>query len=297
MAAQSCFTNSEIDPATRSSLESAAAQDFRLAQQNPATLRPAAEFDLAEIIAASQDLFQGQPSVRAVYLLEHTQGSSQHNEFFCGVYNSPQRVVLLFGGMPVGRYAVVIQDVAASPAGTVSWVFHLTAGQWRIAGLIAKPSQLAGHDGNWFLAQARAFRAKGQNLNAWLYYRLAFDLLQPLGAMTTPLLEHIDDELQQSTPAGMPSSARFADLSLDGRTVTLTAVFPVPAGHDLDLVVKYQRSDISDIVATYQSNLSVSRGLVARYPELRAAFTAIVARALDPGGKEYGTLLALSDIQ
>jgi len=67
--------------------------------------------------------------------------------------------------------------------------------------------------------------------------------------------------------------------------------------HDLDLIVRYQLADVSNTNATYQSNVAVMKALVSKYPELRDAFAAIVARAVDPGGRDYGTMLAMKDIK
>jgi len=39
------------------------------------------------------------------------------------------------------------------------------------------------------------------------------------------------------------------------------------------------------------------KALVAKYPEVRDAFAAVVARAVDPAGRDYGTLLAMKDIK
>lgn len=297
LAAQNCYTAAEMEPAVRASLEGTAAQDFRSAQQNVSAQQASADFNIGDVIAANPELFQGQASIRSVYLLDNTRPAGARGEFFCGIYNSPNRVALIFNGLPAGRYGIVIQDVTGATPGTVSWVLRQNASQWRVAGLIPKLGLFAGHDGNWYLSQARAYRAKGQNHNAWLYYKIALDLLQPLGALNTPQLERLDDEAQQTMPPDLPVSGRPYDLSLDGRVFRLTEVFATPVGSSLDLVVKYQQPDISDTTKTYQSNMAVIRGLAGRYPELRSAFAGVVARAVTPAGQEYGTLLAMQDIK
>ena len=66
---------------------------------------------------------------------------------------------------------------------------------------------------------------------------------------------------------------------------------------DLDLVVKYQVPDISDTNQTFQDNMTVIKGIVAKYPELRDAFAAVVARAVNPAGQDYGSLLPMSQIK
>jgi hypothetical protein len=34
-----------------------------------------------------------------------------------------------------------------------------------------------------------------------------------------------------------------------------------------------------------------------KYPEFRNGFTAVIARAVEPSGKDYGTMLAMKDIK
>ena len=102
-------------------------------------------------------------------------------------------------------------------------------------------------------------------------------------------------------PADFPADGKTADLSLAGTGANagykLTAVFPEAVGDDLDLIVKYQASDISNTNQTYQNNVAVMKALVAKFPELRSAFAGIVARAVDPSGRDYGTMLAMKEIK
>ena len=70
-----------------------------------------------------------------------------------------------------------------------------------------------------------------------------------------------------------------------GKTFKVTDLFPVPVGHDFDLVVKYQSADVSDTGKTFQDNLAVMKALLAKYPEFREAFAGIVARAVEPSGQ------------
>jgi len=68
-------------------------------------------------------------------------------------------------------------------------------------------------------------------------------------------------------------------------------------GKDLDLVVKYQSADVSNTAQIFQDNAAVMKGLVTKYPELRDAFAGIVARAVEPSGRDYGSLLTMKDIK
>ena len=67
--------------------------------------------------------------------------------------------------------------------------------------------------------------------------------------------------------------------------------------NDVDLVAKYQCSSVANTAQTYQDNQAAIRALVAKYPEYRDGFTAIIARAVEPSGKDYGTMLAVKDIK
>jgi hypothetical protein len=53
----------------------------------------------------------------------------------------------------------------------------------------------------------------------------------------------------------------------------------------------------ADTNQAYASNMEVIKALVAKYPELRNAFNAVVARAVDSSGRDYGTLLAMKEIK
>ena len=65
----------------------------------------------------------------------------------------------------------------------------------------------------------------------------------------------------------------------------------------MDLVVRYQASDIANTNQTYQINVTLMKALVSKFPELREGFAAVVARAVDPSGRDYGTLLVMKDIK
>lgn len=297
MSAQTCYTAEDTEASTKAALEAAAGQNFQSAQQGSAELRQNTEFDLGDLVAANQSIFAGRATIRSLYLLDNTQPSGQRADFYCGVYNSPDRVAFVFNGLPRGKYGVVITDVSAKTPATVSWVLHQDGTRWRVAGLYVQPSELAGHDANWYIAQARAYKAKGELRNAWLYYNVAFELLRPLGAISTPQLDRLYDETQQVLPHDLPANGQTTDLAANGGTYRLTMIFPISVGDNLDLVVKYQAPDISDSVKTFQENLALIKAMVAKYPEFRDAFAGVVARAVAPNGQDYGTPLAIKDIK
>ena len=101
------------------------------------------------------------------------------------------------------------------------------------------------------------------------------------------------DEAQSAKPSDLPSS----DLVAGGKTFKVTNLFPLSVGNELDLVVKYQSPDVSNTTQTFQDNMTVMKALIAKYPELREAFGGIVARAVEPSGRDYGSLMAMKDIK
>jgi hypothetical protein len=303
-----CETASEMNPATRVALEATARRYFDLAAKgDSAALRqasiPAVSNDFSGIQAAvneNKDNFaSAQVSVRPPYLLDaaDNQAPLPRAEFFCGIYNSPDRVGFVIPNLPPGTYAFVTLDIA-SPKGPymVSMVLEQQSNAWKLAGYYVRQASFAGRDAQWFWDKGREFKSKNQLRNAYYYYVEARQLLVPVDFMGTPQLDKLYDETQQVVPKDLPLDSPL-DQTLNGRTYKLAQVFPVPAGEDLDLVVKYQVNDASNTAQSYQENVALIKALVARYPEFRDGFNAIVARAVDAAGREYGSLLAMKDIK
>ena len=197
----------------------------------------------------------------------------------------------------ISLWGAAFFSAAAKLPHTLSLVLEKSGNDWKLAGFYVKGTQVAGHDGQWFWDRAREFKSKGQMHNSWFYYNEARDLFAPVPFLSTLTTDRIYDESQPLQSPDLPSGGNSADLSFEGRTYHLTNVFAVGVGNDIDLVVKYQAADISNTNRTYQENVAVIKALAAKYPELRQGFTAIIARAVEPSGKDYGTLLALKDVK
>jgi hypothetical protein len=301
-----------MDEATRAALMAAGARYFNLiGKGDAAALRqsaiPSLASDFSEIETTIKDnqaaLAGSKGAARPPFLLE-AEGAAPipRAEFFCGVFGSKGQTrdsaVFSLNNLPPGKYGVVIID-APSPKGayTVSLIVQQQGSDWKLGGLYIRATQSAGHDGDWYAGRAREFQAKGQMHNAWLYYLQARALASPLPFMSTAATDKLYDESQKLQPADFPGDGKTTDLSAGAATYKLTAIFPEVVGNDLDLIVKYQAADISNTTQTYQSNVAVMKALVAKYPELRDAFASVVARAVDPGGHDYGTMLAMKDIK
>jgi hypothetical protein len=311
-SAQNCQTSADLEDSTRSTISAAGQRYFDLvAKGDITTLRQNAAASLvadfsgveAAVKNHQQDLAGAQATAKAVFLLE-AEGTAPipHAEFYCGVFGksgqTSNSTVFYFDNLASGTYAVVIFDVA-SPRGRTSFsvILQQAGSDWKLAGLYLKPAQIAGHDSDWFLARAREYKSKGQTHNAWLFYLEARSLISPLPFMSTRATDRLYDEAQEVQPADVPAGGKTAALTAGTATYTLTALFPEAVGNDVDLIVKYQAADISNTDQAYQSNIAVMKALVAKYPEVRDAFAAVVARAVDPSGHDYGTLLAMKDIK
>jgi len=309
--AEKCQTSSDMDAATRTAILSAAQRYFDMAASGDLTnLRqnaiPAVASSFSGIEAAVNDhrseIAGSHGTVRPAFLLE-VEGTAPaaHSEFFCGVFNkhgqTADSAVFSLDDLAQGKYAIVILDAATSSPSTVSFVLQETGSEWRLGGLYIKPVQAAGHAAEWFLSRAHDYKTRNQMHNAWLYYRQALILTSPLPFMKTAATDKIIDESQPLQPADFPADARTVDLPAGSVTYKLTTIFPQAVGNDLDLIVKYQANDVSDTNHTYQTNVTVIKTLVAKFPELKEAFAGVVTRAVEPGGRDYGTLLAMKDIK
>jgi hypothetical protein len=312
MRAETCLTSTDMDAATRTALTSTAVRYFDLiAKGDTASLRRSAIPNLAADFSGIEGTIkENQPALtgtrataRPPFLLE-AEGTATipRAEFFCGVFGrngqTADSAAFSLNGLAPGKYGVVILDApSAKGAFTVSQILQLQGSEWKLGGLYIKAGQLNGHDSNWFSTRAHEFQSKGQLHNAWLYYLMVRSLVSPLPFMSTAVTDKLYDDSQKLQPADFPAEGKTTDLSAGTATYKLTALFPEVVGNDLDLIVRYQVPDASNTNQTYQSNVAVMKALVTKYPELRDAFVAVVARAADPAGHDYGTMLAMKDIK
>ncbi len=308
--AQSCQTSADLEDAARTALTAAGQHYFDVvAKGDVASLRQnaipslAADFSGIETtVKDHQPDFAGAPgTVKTVFLLDGTTPVA-HAEFYCGVFGKNGQTagsaVFYFDNLPAGKYGVVLLDATSAKGRLmVSIILQQAGTDWKLGGLYVKAAQVAGHDSDWFLARAREYKTKGQVHNAFFFYEEARGLISPLPFMSTLATDKLYDESQAAQPADIPINGKTTDLSAGGTSYKLTAVYPEAVGSDLDLIVKYQATDVSNTNLAYQNNVAVIKALVAKYPELRDAFAGVVARAVDPSARDYGTLLAMKDVK
>ena len=306
--AQSCSTGFDLDPATKTAVESAARQYFDMSARGDvaglkASAIPAIAGDFGSIEQAAISnkplLAQAPPTVVGTYVLDASQakGPLPRADFYCGIYNSPDRVAFSIPNLPVGRYAIVMEKVDGKYPITLTLILQNLGGAWKVAGYYPRPSSIGGHDGQWYLTKAREYKTKSQVYNAWLYYLTAWDLIAPVDFMSSPKLDELGEEMQSARPADMPSTEKPLSLSAAGKVFSVTGLEAVSVDDSLDLRLRYRTSNAADSAAASQDNAAVLKALVARYPEFRDAFTAAIAVATDNNGHEYGSRLVLKDLK
>jgi hypothetical protein len=310
--AQTCLTRSDMDAPTDAALETAAKRYFDMAargdtaalKQN-AIVSLAANFSGVEVaVKDSQPGLAGATAqVRPPFLLK-VEGDKPlpRAEFLCGVFGkngqTANSAAFVIPNLAPGSYGFVALELSgAQKALTVSFVLQQQGPDWKIGGFYVHSSQLAGHDADWFAEKARAFKAKNQNRDAWLYFLQARELAVPVSFMYTLVTDKLYDESQAVTPTDCPIDGKTVDLQAGGKTYPLFAMFPVAVAQDLDVVVKYQAADVSHTTETFKDNMAVIHALVAKYPELRDAFAGVVARAVEPSGRDYGAMLPMKEIK
>jgi hypothetical protein len=309
---QICESSEDVAAPTRAAMTAAADRYFDfLRKGDAASLKqnaiPSLAADFSSVENAVKDnrenLAETHPSLGAEYLLKvEGSGPTERAEFLCGVFGKNGQTAnsaeFVLTNLAPGTYAVVMED-ASTAKGPVTTTFVLVqqGAEWKLGGLYLKEMQAAGKDSAWYADKAGAFKEKGQNRNAWFYYAEARNLTVPVPFMYTQATDKIFDASEPLKPADLPTDASPMELVAAGKTYKVTALYPLGIGQDFDLIVRYQAADVSDSIKTYESNMAVIKALLVKYPEFRDAFAGVVARAVEPSGKDYGSLAMMKDIK
>ncbi len=309
---QTCFTSDDMDAATRTAIQAAAARYFEMVTRgDAASLKqnaiPAVANNFAGIegtLKDKQSEFAGvQATPQSPFQLKLDGAAPlERADFLCGVFNGPQAArsaEFVIPNLPPGNYGLVLMDFRTQKAPyTLSLILQLQGTDWKLGGFFLHPNQILGHDVDWFLQRARDFKAKGQTHNAWLYFLQARDLAMPLSFMYNVATSKIYDEEQTVRPNDFPIDGSTVSITgPDGKAIKLTAMFGLPVEQNLNLVVKYLTTDVSNSGQTFQENMNVMRAVLAKFPELRDGFEGIIMRAVEMSGRDYGSMLAMKDIK
>ena len=290
--AASCLTQSQMSAAQRDALASQARSFVSFAQNgDTASLRahllPAIASDF-EAIAASmttmRPLVQNATiTVDDIYSLDAStdQPGAQQTQFFCG---SPT-VVLTFNGIPPGQYALtILHATGVQRPQQISIILAATsANQWQLAGFYARPMIEADHDGIWYWVAARKYAQDHASLTAWLYYRVAENLLSPVDFLSSPNLQKLQQETQQARPPVLSANSTMT-MNANGATFNVTNLGTTTEFGGLDLDVHYtpdplQTSQLGSPVVARQQVTLLMTALLREHPEVRQAFHGIWAHA------------------
>jgi hypothetical protein len=309
---QNCLSASDMDAPVRKALEETAQRYFEMSvhgntaglRQNSIALVSANFAGVESAVKENETAMAGaHATVRPPFLL--TADGAQplaRAEFLCGVFGpagqTSQSAVFVLNNLPPGKYGITILDVTGGKESrTLTFVLQQVGSDWKLAGYYARSPEAAGHDSAWYAQRARDFKGKSEIHNAWLYYREAIALSSPVDFMSTLATDKLYDEAHAVQPGDTPANGSSVDLSAAGKTYRWTEIFPLAVGNDLDVVVRYSSPDISNTQKTFQDNVTVMKAVVTKYPELRSAFAGMVARAVDPSGQDYGSMLPMKDIK
>lgn len=306
----SCLTQSQLPSERRDALVTQARSFISIAQSGDiASLRartlPAIASDFGGIAASvtslKPQLQNATITVEALYSLDASkeQPGAQRVQFFCG--SSPV-VVLTFNGIPPGNYALVIMHATGVPnPQQMSFILASTpADQWQLAGLYSKPMIEADHDGLWYWVSARRYAQNHGNLTAWLYYRIAQDLLIPLDFISSPNLEKLRQEADQSRPTAFSANSTM-QLNANGATFNVTNVGTTTQFGPLDLELHYspnstQVSELRTPSTAHKQVNDLMAALITQHPELRGAFHGIWVLADQGQSSLFALELPMSQI-
>lgn len=292
---------------SRTAMETAAQQVFDQATRGDvnslkANAVPSLQSNFNGIAAAVNDnkdaLAGTRPQLRTDFLLDSGTTPNSDGAYYCGVYGakgtSSGGAQFSLPGLDAGKkYAVVIQDFVGNKGPYVITTIFEDLGGWKLAGLQVRPGSAAGHDGIWYLKQARDYKTKGQAHNAWFYYTTSWELLAPIPAMNTTLLGNILEESNTILPKDVPVEGKPVAYTANGKSYTITDMSTFKTDKNFDLAIKYSVPSTSDFNSTQADARGLANALVAQYPELKDAFNNIWVHAIDSNGGDVVGLVKL----
>jgi hypothetical protein len=284
--AASCSTQAQMNPGVRTGLTGEAHTIAAIVQSGDtqalrAKILPAIASDFDGIAASVTSL---KPQVQAatvtvdsLYLLDASKDApgAERTQFFCG---SPV-VVLTFNGLPPGTYALaIVHATGVQKPQQIAIIFAGAPGnQWQVAGFYAKPMVEADHDGLWYWTSARKYAQMKEIWPAWLYYRIAEGLLNPVDFLSSPNLQKLQQETEQVHPKDFPADKTQVSLNAQGSSFNLSAIDTTTQFGGLVLDVHYipdqaQAAQLRTPTEARKQVTDVMTALLAQHPGLRQAF-------------------------
>jgi len=291
--AASCKTQSQMTSVQRDAISNAArAMVGEVKSGDAQTLRsntlPAVAADFSGIagsIDTLKPLIQNATiTIDSVYALDASteQPGVARTDFYCG---NPV-VVLNFTDLPPASYALVILHATGVPKPQqISLVLSETADhRWLLGGFFSKPMTEGGHDGLWYWVSARKFAEKKMTWDAWFYYRMAANFLDPVDFLSSPNLDKLQHEQSQIKPTDLPGAQQPLMIGGQGSSFQVTTVDTTTTFGPLDIEVQYipdqaQAAQLHDPPSARRQVTQVMTALLSLHPELRAGFHGIWVHA------------------
>jgi hypothetical protein len=317
LAAETCTTQSQMDPGVRDALAGAArtlaskVQAGDLAAVQTLTIAEyAKDFGglAGTIRILAPKLAGGTAEVEQVYLLDAStlkksaDGPDPSAEFFCPLNRSPDSAEFSISPLPPGRYGFAMVTVAGAKPWQLSFLLRQDRGAWLLAGFYPRALTAGGHDGLWYWTEARTLAAAKQPWAAWLDYQEAQTLLRPAGFVSSTHLEKLRMELAAAAPPavaqGIGPEAPLVVKAADGTEYRFTEM-SVDNSLELDRIdvaVRLKVESLGDAAAARRRNVAAMSALLAAYPELRRPFHGVWVFAEAPGQNPYATELSMSEI-
>jgi hypothetical protein len=254
--------------------------------------------DVASPVNGNKAAMQGATAqIRTSFLLDTGPTPSPEGRFYCGVFGAngmaSNGAEFDIPNLPAGKYGVVFQDFNGPKGPYVLSTIFQDVGGWKIADFRLHPEAAVGHDGLWYLEQARQFKTKGQNHNAWFYYVTSWDLLAPVPFMESRLLSKILQESGSIQPKDVPTGGKPVSYTANGKTYSITEMSVLHQDNSFDLSLKYSVPSTADFNATQADARNLANALVTQYPELKQVFNRVWAHAVDPSGGDVPGLINL----
>lgn len=302
---QSCQTRDEtpadvksaVDSASKQAYDRASAGDVSAMQANSI---PSLQSNFGGIAGAVNDnkaAFAGaKPQPRTSFFIDNSTPSAD-GRFYCGVFGAgglgSNTAEFDIPGLPAGKYAIAIQDFVGNKGPySLTTIFQDMNG-WKLAGFYVRAESALGHDGIWYLQQARQYKAKGQNHNAWFYYVTSWDLLAPVTFMDSSVLSKITQESGGIQPKDVPSGGNPVNFSANGKTYSITDMSVFHTDTTFDLSIRYTAASTADFNATQAEARGVATAFAAQHPELKDAFNNVWVHAMGPNGSDVPGLVNL----
>ena len=315
-AAETCTTQSQMQPAEREGLEAAAralALKVQANDQPGVRALTIAEYQtnfagMGGLIAATSPRLAGAtPQVDQLYILDASKAdqagaAAEDASFYCPLNKSQAEVDFAIPQLPAGRYAFATVWMDAAKPWLLSFLMRSANGSWQLAGLYPKPLTAAGHDSLWYWTQGRVLAADKQPWNAWLYLQEAQALGQPAGFVSSTHLEKLQAEVVTDAPpalsGGIGTETPLVVKGADGTEYRFTslALTDTFSADKADVEAHIKVDVLGDAAVARKRNMDAMTALVDAHPELRKAFHGVSLFADPADGAPYGIELAMADI-